>query len=57
MSTSFVSRLGRGLKGLWRLLDATRRSLLNLLVLALLVALAWALLKPGAPALKPKRCV
>jgi protease-4 len=54
MSTSFVSRLGRGLKGLWRLLDATRRSLLNLLVLALLVALAWALLKPGAPALKPK---
>ncbi len=54
MSTSILSRLGRGFKGLWWFLDATRRSLLNLLLLALLVALAWAILKPAAPALKPK---
>jgi protease-4 len=54
MSTSLLSRLGRGFKGLWWFLDATRRSLLNLLLLALLLALAWAVIKPGAPALKPK---
>ena len=54
MSTSIFARLGRGLKGLWWFLDATRRGLLNLLLLVLLVALAWALLKPGAPALKPR---
>ena len=54
MSTSFLSRLGRGFKGLWWFLDITRRSLLNLLLLGLLLALAWALLKPGAPALQPR---
>lgn len=54
MSTSILSRIGRGLQRLWWLLDTTRRGLLNLLLLALLVALVWALLKPGAPALQPK---
>ncbi|HRD99100.1 MAG TPA: signal peptide peptidase SppA, partial [Rubrivivax sp.] len=54
MSTSILARLTRAFKGLWWFLDATRRGLLNLLLLVLLVALAWALLKPGAPALKPK---
>ncbi len=54
MSTSILSRLGRGIRGLWWLLDVTRRGMLNLLLLALLLALAWVLLKPGAPALKPK---
>lgn len=54
MSTSILSRLGGALRGLWWFLDATRRTLLNLLLLALLVALAWALLGPGAPALQPK---
>jgi protease-4 len=54
MSTSLLSRLGRGFKGLWWFLDITRRSLLNLLLLGLLLALAWALLKPGAPALQPR---
>jgi hypothetical protein len=54
MSTSILSGLGSAFKGLWWFLDATRRSLLNLLLLVLLGALVWALLKPGAPALQPK---
>jgi len=54
MSTSILSGLGRVFKGLWWFLDATRRSLLNLLLLVLLGALVWALLKPGAPAVQPK---
>jgi protease-4 len=54
MSTSVFSRLGRGLRWLWWLLDASRRTLLNLLLLALLVALLWALLRPAAPPLQPK---
>ncbi len=54
MSTSIFARLGRAFKVLWWFLDATLRGLLNLLLLVLLVALAWALLKPGAPALKPR---
>jgi protease-4 len=54
MSTSFLSAWGAAFKGLWWFLDGTRRSLLNLLLLGLLLALAWALLKPGAPALQPK---
>lgn len=37
---------------IWRGLDQIRRALLNLLVLAVLIALAWALLKPGAPKLQ-----
>jgi protease-4 len=54
MSTSILSGLGSAFKGLWWFLDAARRSLLNLLLLVLLGALVWALLKPGAPALQPK---
>jgi len=54
MASSFVSTLGRGLRGAWRLLDATRRALLNLLLLLLLGALLWAVFKPGPKALQPK---
>ncbi len=54
MSNSISSSLGRGLRGAWRLLDATRRTLLNLLLLALLGLLAWWLVKPGAPSLQDK---
>lgn len=39
---------------LWWLVDATRRTLLNLLFLALVVGLLWLLFKPGAPALQAK---
>ena len=38
----------------WRVLDATRRALFNLLLLTLLVAGAWWLLKPAYPALQDK---
>jgi len=54
MASPFVTTLGRGLRGAWRLLDATRRTLLNLLLLLLLAAAAWWLLKPGPSALQPK---
>ena len=54
MSNSTLTFLGRGLRRAWNLLDATRRALLNLLLLALLGAGLWAVLKPGAPSLKPK---
>jgi protease-4 len=54
MSTSLLSTLGRVLRRFWWLLDGTRRALLNLLLLALLGALVWALLRSGAPALQPK---
>ena len=52
--SSFFSMLGRGLRGAWWALDITRRTLLNLLLLLVLVALAWALLRGGPPALQPK---
>jgi len=55
MSNSISSSLGRGLRGAWRLLDATRRTLLNLLLLALLGLLAWWLVKPGAFAARQDR--
>jgi len=42
MAASAPGFLARGFGRLWRLLDGTRRLLLNLLFLALLVALAWA---------------
>ena len=54
MSTSIASKLGRGLRGLWWLLDFSRRALLNLLLLALLCALVWGLLRGSTPALKDK---
>lgn len=52
--SSFFSMLGRGLRGAWWALDITRRTLLNLLLLLILVAIAWALLRGGPPALQPK---
>jgi protease-4 len=45
-----MSILGR----LWWLVDASRRTLLNLIFLALIGLVIWALLKPGTPDLKPK---
>ena len=54
MSSSILSTLGRGLRGAWRVLDATRRALLNLLLLALLLGLVWALFQRGPPTLKDK---
>ena len=54
MSNSILSTIGHGLRGAWRWLDATRRALLNLLLLLLLGALLWALMRPGAPALHDK---
>ena len=51
---SFFSMLGRGLRGAWWTLDITRRTLMNLILLLILVALAWALLRGGPPALQPK---
>ncbi len=54
MPNTTLSTLGRGLRGAWRLLDATRRTLLNLLLLVLLAALVWVLIKPSAPRLKDK---
>jgi protease IV len=52
--SSLLSSVGRALRGLWWLLDTGRRALLNLLLLLLLVALAWALLRGGPAALQPK---
>jgi protease-4 len=49
-----LSKLGRLLRGAWWLLDASRRAVLNLLLLLFLIALVWGLLKGGAPALQPK---
>ena len=53
MST-FFSYLGRGLRGLWWLLDQSRRAILNLLLLGIVLALAWAALRPGLAPLQPK---
>ncbi len=51
---SLSARLGRSLRFLWRVLDGTRRALLNGLLLVLLAALAWALWRSGPPALQDK---
>ncbi|MBK6472697.1 MAG: signal peptide peptidase SppA [Betaproteobacteria bacterium] len=52
--SSLFSTLARAGRGLWWFLDASRRALLNLLFIALLAVLAWALLRGGPPALQPK---
>ena len=49
---SFLLALQRAAVGFWRVLDGTRRALLNLLLLALLVGLLALALRPGLPALK-----
>ena len=46
--------LGRGLRGVWRLLDGTRRLLMNLLLLLLAAGLVWALVTRGGPTLQDK---
>ncbi|MDE2080950.1 MAG: signal peptide peptidase SppA [Burkholderiales bacterium] len=45
MASPVFSFLGRTLRGLWWFLDASRRALLNLLLLLLLVGVAWALVR------------
>ncbi|MBP6764101.1 MAG: signal peptide peptidase SppA [Rubrivivax sp.] len=54
MSFKPLSWLGRGFRGLWAVLDGTRRALFNLLLLALLVGAVVAWVTSGPPALKPK---
>ncbi len=54
MSTALFSSPVRWLRRGWRYLDAARRFILNLLLLALLLAGAWWLLKPAHPALHDK---
>ena len=54
MSASRPGLLRRTFGGFWRLLDGTRRLLLNLLFLALIVALAWAWVHRGAAPLQDK---
>jgi protease-4 len=54
MATELMTRFGRLLRRLWGLLDATRRALLNLLLLAVLGLLVWAAFNSGPPALQPK---
>jgi protease-4 len=54
MSTSAPGFLGRWFGRFWRLLDGARRLLLNLLFLALIVALAWAFATRGPAALQDK---
>jgi protease IV len=49
-----MSKIGRGLRGFWWLLDSSRRALLNLLLLALVLAVLWSLLRGGTPSLQPK---
>jgi len=55
-STPRTSRIGRALRKTWWLLDATRRTLLNLLMLLVLGVLLWALWQAvsGPPPLKDK---
>jgi protease IV len=51
---STLATIGRGIRRAWGWLDATRRFILNLLLLLLLGALLWLVFKPGLPALKDK---
>ncbi len=54
MFKSIFSFVGRSLRGAWWLLDGTRRALLNLLLLALLLALVAGLWRGGPSPLQPK---
>ncbi|HSQ71010.1 MAG TPA: signal peptide peptidase SppA, partial [Rubrivivax sp.] len=53
MTSAIVSRIGRAWRGLWWLLDASRRALLNLLLLTLVIAGVWAAIKSGPPSIAP----
>jgi protease-4 len=54
MSFKPLSSLRRGLSALWRGLDATRRFVLNLIFLLILIAFVWALFGGGLKPLAPK---
>ncbi len=51
---TLTDRLMRLARTLWRGLDATRRALLNLLLLALLGGALWLALRPDGPAIAPR---
>jgi protease-4 len=54
MASSALTAFGRGIRRAWGWLDASRRFLLNLLLLLALGGLLWLWLRPGPPALKDK---
>ncbi len=54
MATSFLSSTRRLLANLWGFVDATRRTVLNLLFLAIVIALIVMVVRSGAPALADK---
>ncbi|WP_371764424.1 signal peptide peptidase SppA [Massilia sp.] len=54
MSFKPFSSLRRGVKALWRGLDATRRFVLNLIFLVILIAFFWVLFGGGLKPLAPK---
>jgi len=54
MSFKPLSSLRRGLGALWRGLDATRRFVLNLIFLLILIAFVWSLFGGGLKPLAPK---
>jgi protease-4 len=54
MSFKPLSSLRRGVGALWRALDATRRTVLNLLFLLVLIALLWGMFGGGVRPLAPK---
>ena len=54
MSFKPISSLRRGIGALWRGLDATRRFVLNLIFLVILIAFVWALFGGGLKPLAPK---
>ena len=54
MSNKPKSSLRRGLGSLWRGLDATRRFVLNLLFLIVVILLLWAIFGGGIKPLAPK---
>ena len=54
MSFKPLSSLRRGLGALWRGLDATRRFVLNLIFLLILIAIVWAMFGGGLKPLAPK---
>jgi protease IV len=54
MASPLISTLGRGLRRAWWLLDSSRRALMNLALLAFVIALLWGLWRGGTPALQAK---
>ena len=54
MATSFLSSTRSFLGNLWEFVDATRRTLLNILFVLIVIAVVIALFKGGAPALADK---